>query len=154
MKRSDNRAHVRAHLAVLSAALLAAALVLSGCQGGAETPESDGRYTHGALTTGIGTNTYSTDPPGSSTLLPREYPGAPPLVPHSLEGLQIDRNQNACMGCHLAGISFGADHTATLIPESHYVDQATGERSDEVQAIRYGCLLCHLPQSPEEAPRQ
>ncbi len=150
MKRSSDRAR----LAMLSAVVLAATLALSGCQGGAETPESDGTYVHEVLTTGIGTNTYSTDQPGSSTLLPREYPGAPPLVPHSLEGLRITLGQNACVGCYQTGVSFGEGHTATLIPESHYADQSTGERSDDVQAIRYGCLQCHLPQSPEEAPRQ
>ena len=150
MKGSGDRSRV----AVLFSGVLAAALVLSGCQGGTETPDADGTYIHQPLTTGIGTNTYSTDQPGSSTVLPREYPGAPPLVPHSLEGLRITSDRNDCMGCHLAGVTFGEGHTATLIPGSHYVDQSTGQRSDQVQAIRYGCLQCHLPQSPEEAPRQ
>lgn len=133
------------------AALTALSAALGACQ---DTETSGETYVHEVLTTGVGDNVYSGDPPGSSTVLPREYPGAPPLIPHSTEGLQVTADRNDCVDCHRLGVSFGAGHAATLIPESHYVDVPTGERSEDIQPIRYECLLCHLPQSPEEAPLQ
>ncbi len=107
--------------------------------------------THQTLATGdVGTNEYSPDPPGKSTKLPREYPGAPPLIPHDITGLMITKDTNTCSNCHVPGISFGEGHTATKIPESHYIDIPSGIRSETIQELRYNCLSCHLPQSAEE----
>lgn len=130
-------------------ALGVAALALGAC-GGTDDPAS---YVVQTLATGeVGANEYSTAAPGTSEILPREYPGAPPIIPHSLDGLTIDRDTNACLTCHVAGVSFGTGHTATKVPESHYLDQMDGTRTDAVQDLRYNCLLCHLPQSPEAFP--
>lgn len=105
-------------------------------------------YTHQILTTGkLGVNEYSTDMPGQSTILPREYPGAPPFIPHNLSGLVIQKDIHSCFLCHTTGLSFGPDHTATMIPESHYTDILTGTQSDSIQGTRYNCLLCHVQQS-------
>src|SRR5690349_24754451 len=30
----------------------------------------------------------------------RNYPEQPPLIPHSIEGYQIDLNSNKCLTCH------------------------------------------------------
>lgn len=38
------------------------------------------------------------EPPGSGKLLPRAYEGAPPLIPHDIEGLE-----GACLTCHFEG---------------------------------------------------
>lgn len=126
----------------------------------AETPASTGKtedtqeeYTHQILATGeLGINEYSDKPPGQSTLLPREYPGAPPVIPHSLKGFTIAKDQHPCLACHVQGMSFSPDHTATKIPESHYTDIPTGTKSQDIQPLRYNCLICHVPQSPDEPP--
>ena len=117
------------------------------------TPEvtSPGTVSHQTLATGdVGINEYSSTAPGSSQILPRDYPGAPPHIPHDISGLKIDKDGNSCVTCHAQGISFGEGHTATKIPESHYTDISTGSRSQGLQGLRYNCLLCHLPQSSEE----
>ena len=113
----------------------------------------DTGYIHQTLATGeVGANEYSVAAPGTSEILPREYPGAPPIIPHSLDGLTITKDANPCLGCHASGLSLGDGHTATKIPESHYIDQMDGTRTEELQGMRYNCLLCHLPQSPEAFP--
>jgi nitrate reductase cytochrome c-type subunit len=112
-----------------------------------------GEYIHKILADGkLGLNDYSSLQPGQSTPLPREYPGAPPLVPHDISTLTITKDQNPCMMCHLTGVTLGPGHTATKIPESHYTDLRTGVKSDTVQPLRYDCKICHLPQSAETPP--
>lgn len=134
------------------AALCLAVLTLAACGGGADGGDGDS-YLHQTLASGdLGINEYSRAAPGSSEILPREYPGAPPFVPHSLDGLTITKDANDCVTCHLTGLSFGAGHTATMIPDSHYIEQMDGTRSEDIQDLRYGCLLCHLPQSAEAFP--
>lgn len=114
------------------------------------TKEPSDKYIHEILATGdVGMNEYSSIFPGESTVLPREYPGAPPFIPHDPSGLTITKDTHPCMVCHVPGISFGPDHTATKIPESHYTDIPTGIISENIQGLRYNCLLCHLPQSSE-----
>jgi nitrate reductase cytochrome c-type subunit len=130
---------------ILPILLIIASLWLASC--------TDKEYTHETLATGeLGINQYSTQPPGQSAVLPREYPGAPPFVPHSLSGLTITKDKNPCLTCHVQGVSFGPDHTATKIPESHYIDIPTGNKSQDIQPIRYNCVICHIPQSAETHP--
>jgi nitrate reductase cytochrome c-type subunit len=116
-----------------------------------KTPKAEvKKYIHQVLATGkVGANEYASSPPGQSTILEREYPGAPPLIPHSLAGLTVTKEQNSCLTCHTQGLSFGPGHTATQIPDSHYIDIPTGTRTQDIQAIRYNCQICHIPQSPE-----
>ena len=113
--------------------LVIASLGFVACTGGGDDQE----YTHSILTGELGINEYSTLLPGQSTLLPRAYPGAPPFIPHSLAGLEISKDILPCLTCHLAGFSYGPDHTATRIPESHYTDLPTGEKSESIQLNRY-----------------
>ena len=133
---------------MLPVLLIIVSMGFLSCTGGEDAQE----YTHNILTGELGINEYSTDPPGQSTVLPRAYPGAPPFVPHSLAGLVITKDQLPCLGCHLVGLSYGPDHAATRIPESHYTDLPTGTKSEDIQLIRFNCLLCHVPQSPENLP--
>ena len=155
-------------IGLLLALVLVIALVLGACTSEEEPTEEEtvkeeepaeetvkeedsGNYVHKGLVTGeVGDNVYSNPPPGQSTKLPREYPGAPPLIPHSLDGLVIDKDNNSCLGCHLTGITLGEDHTATMIPESHYTDAVSGEVMEDVVEARYVCNLCHLPQTDDE----
>lgn len=125
------------------------ALALVACTGaiGAEI------YIHQTLASGdVGSNEYATASAGTSEILPRDYPGAPPHVPHSLDGLTVSKEDNNCLACHAIGLRIQEGHTATKIPESHYTNQVSGLVTEELQALRYGCLLCHLPQSPEAFP--
>ncbi len=135
--------------------MAAVSLLLSSC-GTTDEPTvggGDGEYIHQTLATDeVGANEYISSPPGQSTIIEREYPGAPPLVPHSLDGLEITKDANTCLTCHIDGLSFGPGHTATAIPESHYTDAVSGIRSEDIQAIRYNCLLCHTPQTTATPP--
>jgi nitrate reductase cytochrome c-type subunit len=108
------------------------------------------RYVHQNLATGdVGTNAYASSPPGQTEVLDREYPGAPALIPHAIQGFKLTKDQNHCLVCHEAGVTLAAGHTATKIPESHYIDLFTRVRSDTLQGTRYNCLLCHVPQSAD-----
>ena len=46
------------------------------------------------------------DSPGSNELFERSYENAPPLIPHSLDGLlPITIESNACLSCHDVGVA-------------------------------------------------
>ena len=130
--------------------LVAIVVVISACGEDNGVPQKT--YLHRSLETGdVGTNVYSAPPAGQSTILPREYPGSPALIPHSIVGFNIDKDGNSCLGCHATGISLGNGHVATKIPDSHYTDLVTEMQSDELQELRYNCTICHLQQSDAEA---
>jgi nitrate reductase cytochrome c-type subunit len=100
-----------------------------------------------------GMNTYPNSPPGETKKLERPYKGAPPLIPHSLEGFQITRSSNDCLGCHSEGIEVEKGHIATKVPPSHYINEYTGEqKKEQVIGMRYNCIQCHVPQSQQEPP--
>ena len=45
---------------------------------------------------------YNRPAPGTSTRFERAYKDAPPMIPHSVEGLlPITRNNHQCLGCHM-----------------------------------------------------
>ena len=59
--------------------------------------------------------------PGAAPKFERSYVNAPPLIPHSVEGLlPITRKNNACLGCHMPDKA--KDSGATPIPPSHFTD--------------------------------
>ncbi|MDP3542656.1 MAG: nitrate reductase cytochrome c-type subunit [Elusimicrobiota bacterium] len=86
-----------------------------------------------------GVNRWNDQSPGSTKPLPRPYPGAPPSVPHGIEGLAITRKSNGCIDCHLEGTDLGDGHVATKIPPSHFDPKA----KEELAGTRYQCLQCH-----------
>lgn len=69
----------------------------------------------------------------------------PRMIPHSIEGYEVTAKQNMCLMCHEAGIS-----GATKVPESHFVDERTGEKTDKVDDRRYFCTQCHMSQKDTE----
>ena len=117
---------------------------------------------------------FSRPAPGSATKFERAFVNAPPMVPHSVEGLlPITQNNNQCLGCHMpeSAKSMGA----TPIPVSHFtnyrpktvvkgnevvkegkvlsksntadVKLAKASKSDKLYQGRFNCSQCHAPQA-------
>lgn len=76
--------------------------------------------------------------------IPTTFPFQPPLVPHSIRGLQVTKNVNQCLGCHSPDV---AETTgATRIPKSHFLDR-DGKPTEGTSPRRYFCLQCHVQQT-------
>lgn len=91
---------------------------------------------------------YSSKAPGESTRFDRAFENAPPLIPHDLEGLlPITLEVNMCLTCHLP--EYAKDVNSTALPKSHFVDLRTGDEHsfEELEAARYNCDQCHVPQA-------
>jgi len=59
--------------------------------------------------------------PGTSNRFERAYVNAPPMIPHSVEGLlPITQDNNQCLGCHMPDVAKGVG--ATPIPPSHFTN--------------------------------
>lgn len=90
---------------------------------------------------------YRQADPYSGGVLPRAYLGAPPQVPHSLDGLvPITRDNNACLACHQQPDQVGKKKVKgqpTALPASHYADV----RNNALNMGRYNCTQCHTPQA-------
>ena len=73
----------------------------------------------------------------------RNHPDQPPVVPHRVDGYQVDRNFNKCLDCHARERT----ELSKAIPVSrtHYVDRA-GKVLDRVSTRRYFCQQCHVAQ--------
>jgi len=64
---------------------------------------------------------FSRPAPGASTKFERAYVNAPPMIPHSVEGLlPITQGNNQCLGCHMPDVAKGVG--ATAIPKSHFTN--------------------------------
>jgi cytochrome c-type protein NapB len=59
--------------------------------------------------------------PGQATRFERAYVNAPPMIPHSVDGLlPITKDNNQCLGCHMPEVAKGVG--ATPIPASHFTN--------------------------------
>jgi len=59
--------------------------------------------------------------PGAAARFERAYVNAPPMIPHSTEGLlPIKKDNNQCLGCHMPDVAKGVG--ATPIPPSHFTN--------------------------------
>ncbi len=59
--------------------------------------------------------------PGAAPKFERAYVNAPPMIPHSVEGLlPITQKNNQCLGCHMPEAAKGVG--ATPIPPSHFTN--------------------------------
>ncbi len=65
----------------------------------------------------------------------------PSMIPHDIESYAITAEQNMCLMCHKEGMG-----GATKIPQSHFMDDRSGETTEEVDGRRYFCTQCHSPQ--------
>lgn len=76
--------------------------------------------------------------------IPRDYVQQPPLIPHAIEGYQIDLKVNKCLTCHSWANYQKAK--ATKISPTHFRDR-DGIDLANVSARRYFCTQCHVPQA-------
>jgi len=77
----------------------------------------------------------------------RNYTMQPPVVPHKIDGYQLDRNANRCMFCHAR--SRTQESQAPMISVTHFQGR-DGNFLAELSPRRYFCLQCHVPQVPNE----
>ncbi|MDR6214413.1 cytochrome c-type protein NapB [Paracidovorax wautersii] len=73
----------------------------------------------------------------------RNYAMQPPVIPHRVDGYQVDKNFNKCMDCHARGKT----DVSQAIPVSitHYMDR-DGNVLGQVSTRRYFCMQCHVSQ--------
>jgi cytochrome c-type protein NapB len=119
---------------------------------------------------------YDRPSPGASTKFERAFKDAPPMIPHSVEGLlPITKMNNQCLGCHLPEVASSVG--STPIPATHFTNyrpsttmkdgvvlkegQVLGKnmpntsdvviaettKSDTLYQGRFNCTQCHAPQS-------
>lgn len=117
---------------------------------------------------------YTDAAPGTSKKFARAYQDAPPMIPHSVEGLvPIKKGNNQCLGCHMPDVAPAVG--ATPIPPSHFTNfrpetsvkdgviykngKPIKNTSDEnlknvsikpmktLYMGRYNCTQCHAPQA-------
>jgi cytochrome c-type protein NapB len=86
-----------------------------------------------------------TNPDNSDVRRARAYAMQPPVVPHKIEGYQLDRNANRCMFCHARTRT--EQSQAPMISVTHFQDR-DGNFLAELSPRRYFCLQCHVPQAP------
>jgi cytochrome c-type protein NapB len=103
---------------------------------------------------------YLDDEPGESTAIERAYRGAPPQIPHTVEDMPIQTDENECLDCHhpenvtrkkeipMPDSHFEVPQMAEGKPGDAMVWKVAGyEKSDEMAGSRYNCSMCHAPQA-------
>ncbi len=115
---------------------------------------------------------YDAAAPGAAKTIARSYENAPPLIPHSVDGLlPIKKDSNQCLSCHMPDVAKGVG--ATPIPPSHFTDfrpttavkdgkllkdgKAVANATDvtiakfkklkKLNPARFNCSQCHVPQA-------
>lgn len=76
---------------------------------------------------------------------PRNYDMQPPIIPHRVDGYQVDKNFNKCLDCHARGKT--ALSQAVPVSSTHYIDR-DGKVLPQISTRRYFCLQCHVAQDP------
>lgn len=77
--------------------------------------------------------------------LKRNYSHQPPVIPHRIDGYQVDKNFNKCLDCHAREKS--AFSQAIPVSQTHYIDRS-GKVLDHISTRRYFCKQCHVAQEP------
>jgi cytochrome c-type protein NapB len=77
--------------------------------------------------------------------LKRNYDKQPPIIPHRVDGYQIDKNFNKCLDCHARGKT--AFSQAIPVSDTHYIDRS-GKVLAQISTRRYFCMQCHVAQDP------
>ena len=79
----------------------------------------------------------------------RNYPEQPPLIPHAIDGYQIDLNGNKCLSCHARART--AESQAPMLSITHFMDRE-GQFLASVSPRRFFCTQCHVSQQEVKAP--
>jgi len=79
----------------------------------------------------------------------RNYPEQPPLIPHAIEGYQVDLNGNKCLSCHARART--GESQAPMLSITHFMDR-DGQFLASVSPRRFFCTQCHVPQHDVKAP--
>ena len=79
----------------------------------------------------------------------RNYPEQPPVIPHSIDGYQIDLRSNKCLSCHARART--AESQAPMVSITHFMDR-DGQFLASISPRRYFCTECHVPQSVADPP--
>lgn len=79
----------------------------------------------------------------------RNYPEQPPLIPHSIEGYQVDLNGNKCLSCHARART--SESQAPMLSITHFMDR-DGQFLASVSPRRFFCTQCHVPQHETKVP--
>ena len=119
---------------------------------------------------------YERPAPGASAKFERAFVNAPPMIPHSVEGLlPITKSNNQCVGCHMPKAAEEMKMNATHIPASHFTNYrpktviegdkvmkegkemgsantsdvliAKAEKTETLNNGRFNCSQCHAPQA-------
>lgn len=73
----------------------------------------------------------------------RNYTWQPPIIPHRVDGYQVDKNFNKCLDCHARAKT--AVSQAVPVSATHYMDRE-GRLLGQVSTRRYFCMQCHVAQ--------
>jgi cytochrome c-type protein NapB len=79
----------------------------------------------------------------------RNYPEQPPVIPHSIDGYQIDLNSNKCLSCHARART--GESQAPMVSITHFMDR-DGQILASVSPRRFFCTSCHVPQHVVKVP--
>jgi len=74
----------------------------------------------------------------------RNYPEQPPLIPHKIDGYQIDKRLNKCMTCHSRKAI--EQSQAPMISITHFMNR-DNQFLASVSPRRFFCTQCHVPQT-------
>ena len=74
----------------------------------------------------------------------RDFVQQPPLIPHKVEGYEINLKFNKCMSCH--SWKNYRKSNATKISQTHFADREENVLAN-VSPRRYFCTQCHVPQA-------
>ncbi|WP_170991815.1 MULTISPECIES: nitrate reductase cytochrome c-type subunit [Bradyrhizobium] len=79
----------------------------------------------------------------------RNYPEQPPVIPHSIDGYQVDINGNKCLSCHARART--GESQAPMVSITHFMDR-DGQFLSSVSPRRFFCTECHVPQNVATPP--
>lgn len=79
----------------------------------------------------------------------RNYDMQPPVIPHRVDGYQVDRNFNKCLDCHARAKTEMSQ--AVPVSTTHYLDR-DGNVLGQVSTRRYFCMQCHVAQESVRLP--
>lgn len=72
------------------------------------------------------------------------YVNQPPMIPHAIDGYQVNQSNNACLQCH--DVDVYRKTGAPRVSPTHFMDR-DNKVLTEISPRRYFCLQCHVPQA-------